>query len=167
MMFTAQLPGNGPFVIRYPRGRGVIKDWKQPMKKLQVGRGQKLRPGNKVAILSIGHIGNQAIAACKILSALDIHPAHYDMRFVKPLDEELLHEVFKEFDKIITIEDGVIAGGFGSAVLEFMADNNYTAKIVRLGIPDKFIEHGTTEQLYGELGYDADSVVKTVRWLLN
>jgi len=167
MMFTAQLPGKGPFVIRYPRGRGVLKDWKQPMKELPVGIGQKLRSGHQIAILSIGHIGNQASVACDILSTLNIHPAHYDMRFVKPLDEDLLHEIFKEFDKIITVEDGVINGGFGSAVIEFMADHKYKADVVRLGIPDKFIEHGTVEQLWHELGYDLDGIVKAVNALWN
>lgn len=166
MMYTAQLPDMGPFVIRYPRGRGVIKDWKKPFMALSVGKGRKLRSGHQVAVLSIGHVGNQLEQACEILSASNIHPAHYDMRFLKPLDAELLHEVFKSYDKIITIEDGVIAGGFGSAVIEFMADHDYQAKVVRLGIPDQFVDHGTVEQLWGEMGYDVEGIVKAVKKIL-
>jgi len=167
MMYTAQLPDKGPFVIRYPRGRGVMKDWKKPMTEIPVGKGQKLRSGHDIAILSIGHVGNQVMEASEILSTFNIHPAHYDMRFVKPLDTELLHEIFKGFDKIITLEDGIIAGGFGSAVIEFMADQNYQAKVVRLGIPDQFVDHGTVEQLWSELGYDVEGIVKAIKKMVN
>lgn len=161
MMFTAQLPDQGPFTIRYPRGQGVIVDWKTPMKEMKVGTGRKVCGGEDVAILSLGHIGNKAVEACALLEEQGISAAHYDMRFVKPLDELLLHEVFGKFEKVITIEDGCIQGGMGSAMLEFMVDNDYSASVKRLGIPDEFIDHGSQEQLYTECDYNTDSIVAT------
>ena len=166
MMFTAQLPGNGPIAIRYPRGQGVMVDWKTPFEQLEIGKGKKICGGEDVAILSIGHVGNYTVSACSELSESDIYPAHYDLRFAKPLDRVLLHEIFSNFSKIITVEDGCLPGGFGSSIIEFMSDNNYTAQIVRLGIPDKIIEHGDPEQLHKECGYDSESIKNAVLKLL-
>lgn len=166
LMYTAQHDNMGPFSIRYPRGNGVMIDWKTPFKAIPVGTGRKLRGGDGVAILTIGHPGNFAVAACDELSKENIYPAHYDLRFVKPLDQILLHEVFSNFKKIITVEDGCIMGGMGSAVAEFMIDNNYSAEIARLGIPDKFIEHGEQKELYAECNFDKEAIVATVRNIL-
>ncbi|SEL93276.1 1-deoxy-D-xylulose-5-phosphate synthase [Parapedobacter koreensis] len=163
LMYTAQQDGMGPFVIRYPRGQGVMTDWRRPLKALEVGKGRKLCDGEDVALLSIGHIGNEATKACITLNEEGIFPAHYDLRFVKPLDEALLHEVFGQFKKIITIEDGCIQGGMGSAVLEFMADHGYQASVVRLGIPDEVVEHGEQQELWKLCGYDSQSIIHTVR----
>jgi 1-deoxy-D-xylulose-5-phosphate synthase len=165
LMFTAQQENMGPFSIRYPRGNGVMPEWKRPLKAIKVGTGRKICDGEEVAILSIGHIGNEAVSACKELNAEGLHPAHYDIRFVKPLDEKLLHEVFKNYRKVITVEDGCIQGGMGSAVLEFMADHGYSAQVIRLGIPDAYVEHGEQPELWAECGYDAASIAKTVRKL--
>ena len=165
LMFTAQQENMGPFSIRYPRGTGVMPEWKRPLKAIKVGTGRKICDGEEVAILSIGHMGNEAISACKELNAEGIHPAHYDIRFVKPLDEKLLHEVFKNYQKVITVEDGCIQGGMGSAVLEFMADHGYAAQVIRLGIPDAYVEHGEQPELWAECGYDAASIVKKIRKL--
>jgi 1-deoxy-D-xylulose-5-phosphate synthase len=167
LMYTAQLPDKGPFVIRYPRGEGVMVNWKTPFKEVKIGSGRKIKNGNDVAILSIGHIGNYAVEACELLDQDNIDAAHYDMRFAKPIDEILLHEVFSKFTKIITLEDGCIMGGMGSAVLEFMADNGYQAQITRLGIPDKFIEHGTQKELYAECAYDVKSIVASAKKLVS
>lgn len=162
LMYTAQLPEtNSPFSIRYPRGNGVMTDWKKSFQKIPVGKGRRIQNGDDIAILTIGHIGNYALEACKKLEEKHISVAHYDMRFVKPIDEELLHEVFKKHTKIITIEDGCVMGGMGSAVLEFMADNNYSAQIKRLGIPDRYIDHGEQPELYTECGFDINSIIKT------
>ncbi len=162
LMYTAQLPEtNAPFSIRYPRGNGALIDWKKSFQKITIGKGRRIQNGDDAAILTIGHVGNFAAAACKILEEKNISTAHYDMRFVKPIDEELLHEVFKKHSRIITVEDGCIMGGMGSAVIEFMADNNYNAQVKRLGIPDKFIEHGEQSELYTECGFDTNSIVKT------
>lgn len=166
MMYTAQLDGNGPIVIRYPRGQGVKPEWRTPFEQLELGTGRKICDGDDVAILSIGHVGNDAVEACKELNKSDIAPAHYDLRFVKPLDEKLLHEVFSKFSKIVTVEDGCLPGGFGSAILEFMGDNSYSAQIVRLGIPDEIIEHGEPEQLHKDCNYDAESIANAVIKLL-
>jgi 1-deoxy-D-xylulose-5-phosphate synthase len=163
LMFTAQQENMGPFVIRYPRGNGVMVDWQRPMKAIPVGKGRKVCDGEDVAILSIGAIGNEVIKAFSELNADGYHPAHYDMRFVKPLDEALLHEVFTKFDKIITVEDGCLQGGMGSAVIEFMADNDYHAKVIRLGIPDKVIEHGEQPELWAECGFNAAGIAIQVR----
>ncbi|GAP43905.1 1-deoxy-D-xylulose-5-phosphate synthase [Lentimicrobium saccharophilum] len=167
LMYTAQLDGKGPFVIRYPRGRGLSTDWKKPFMEITAGTGRKLRDGEGVAILSIGHPGNFAAEACDILQRDGILAGHYDMRFLKPLDEQLLHGVFKKYNRIVTVEDGTINGGLGSAVLEFMAAGNYQARVVRLGIPDEFITQGKPEELYALCGFDTDGIVRTVRSMLN
>jgi len=156
----------GPFTIRYPRGQGVMPKWRVPMKAIKIGKGRVIREGEELAILTIGHIGNYAIEACMQLEKEGIYPAHYDMRFVKPIDEELLHQVFGKFNKIITVEDGCIMGGMGSAVLEFMADNGYYAEVKRLGIPDKYIEQGSQLELHTECGYHPEGIVNTVKELI-
>lgn len=165
LMFTAQQENIGPFVIRYPRGNGVMPDWKRPFKALEIGKGRKICDGEDVAILTIGHVGNFAVEACNELNSEGINPAHYDLRFVKPLDEALLHEVFKRYKNIITVEDGCIPGGMGSAVLEFMATHQYQANVVRLGIPDEFIEHGEQPELWDLCGYDTRAIIETVKKL--
>jgi 1-deoxy-D-xylulose-5-phosphate synthase len=167
LMYTAQLDNMGPFVIRYPRGRGVIGDgWRKPFEKIEVGIGRRLREGKDLAILSIGHIGNLVTKACNQLSEIGIEAAHYDMRFLKPIDEALLHEVFQKYDKVITIEDGTIIGGLGSAVIEFMNDHNYQASIKRLGVPDTFIEQGTVAELYRICGCDTQGIIETAQALI-
>jgi 1-deoxy-D-xylulose-5-phosphate synthase len=159
MMFTGyKTPG--PMSIRYPRGNGVMPEWRTPLERIPVGKGRKLKDGSDLAILSIGHIGNIATQAIQKLEAEGVSVAHYDMRFVKPLDEQLLHEIFTEHAKVITVEDGCIQGGFGSAILEFMADHGYSAKVKRLGIPDRYIEHGTQPELWNECGYDEVGIYK-------
>ena len=159
LMYTAQLPGKGPFVIRYPRGKGTIIDWHQPWKELTIGKGECLKDGDNLAVVTIGTMATPAEKAInEIENERDVTIAHYDARFVKPLDQELLHSIGKKFKYIITVEDGVIDGGFGSAVLEFMADNNYQMNITRLGIPDSFVEHGTPEELYAKLGLHAEGL---------
>jgi 1-deoxy-D-xylulose-5-phosphate synthase len=163
LMYTAQQENMGPFSIRYPRGNGVMPDWKRPFKAIPVGKGRKICDGEEVAILSIGHIGNEVTKACQELNAEGIYPAHYDMRFAKPIDEQLLHEVFAKFKNVITVEDGCIQGGMGSAVIEFMAENNYTARVIRLGIPDQVIEHGEQPELWAECGYDAAAIQQKVK----
>lgn len=167
LMYTAQLSDKGPFSIRYPRGNGVMTEWKTPLKEIPVGSGRKVTDGEDIAFLTIGPIGNYTQKAVEQLKELGISAAHYDMRFVKPLDELLLHEVFGKFDKVITVEDGCLMGGMGSAILEFMADNRYKADIVRLGIPDKYIHHGTQEELYHVCGFDVDGMVETAKKVLN
>ena len=165
LMYTAQQDNQGPFSIRYPRGQGVMSNWKTPFELIPVGKGRVVKEGEGIAILTLGHIGNYATEAMDSLLAEDIRPAHYDMRFAKPLDEELLHSIFATFKNIITIEDGTIVGGFGSAILEFMADHGYAAKVVRLGMPDRFVEHGEQIQLHTECGYDPASIANAVRSL--
>lgn len=166
MMYTAQLPGKGSFVIRYPRGNGVLVDWKCPLEEIEVGKGRKLHDGNDVAVLSVGPLGNDVADIIKEHEASDaavkISIAHYDMRFVKPLDEAILHEVGKKFKRIVTVEDGARNGGFGSAVLEWMSDNGYMPSIKRLGLPDQFIEHGTVPELREIAGIDKESIRKSV-----
>jgi 1-deoxy-D-xylulose-5-phosphate synthase len=163
LMFTAQLPRKEKaFSIRYPRGKGVTLDWRTPMEEIQVGRGRKLKDGEEIVLLTIGHIGNYAVEVCNRLAKKNLSIGHYDMRFVKPIDEEILHEVFTTYKKIITVEDGCIQGGFGSAVLEFMADNNYQAEVKRLGIPDRIIEHGEQKELHTECGFDPDGIERSV-----
>ena len=166
LMYTAQQDGMGPFVIRYPRGQGVMPDWKRPLRAIEVGKGRKICDGEELALLSIGHIGNEVVKACVTLNEDGIFPAHYDLRFAKPLDEALLHEVFSQYSKIITIEDGCLQGGVGSAVLEFMADNGYHAQVVRLGIPDEVVEHGEQRELWGKCGYDSAAIIGHVRELV-
>ena len=165
LMYTAQLKNHGPFSIRYPRGNGVMPDWKLPFQEIQIGKGRKICDGEDVAILSIGHIGNEAVKACLELNQEGYFPAHYDMRFAKPIDEQLLHEVFSKYKNIITVEDGCINGGMGSAVLEFMSDNGYSAHIKRLGIPDKVVEHGEQPELWAECGYDSSAIIEAVKEL--
>ncbi len=167
LMYTAQLETTtNPFVIRYPRGEGVMPEWRTAFEPIEIGKGRKLKDGQDVAILSFGHPGNFAAAAIRDVKAEGINPAHYDMRFAKPLDEVMLHEVFAKFDKIITIEDGTIIGGFGSAILEFMNANGYKADVKIMGIPDSLVEHGTPKQLYNEIGLDANAIANTLRALL-
>ena len=167
LMYSAQLPRDNQAVfIRYPRGQGIRPDWKKEMKAITWGQGRKLRKGQDIAILSIGHIGNQVTKACVQLEAEGIMAAHYDMRFVKPLDEALLHEVFKTHRYALCIEDACKTGGFGSAVAEFMVEHGYASKLVRLGIPDKIIEHGSQLELYALCGYDAAAICKEVYLLL-
>ena len=163
MMYNAQLDKvTGPFSIRYPRGTGVICDWQQPFTEVPVGKARLISDGKDIAVLSIGHPGNFVAEAVSQLGTQGITVRHYDMRYANPLDEEVLHEVMRKFKKIITVEDGVIKGGFGSAVLEFAADNGYQPEIHRLGIPDYFVEHGTQNELYKECGYDADGIRKAI-----
>ncbi len=169
LMYTFQLEETQKlktaFTIRYPRGEGVMPDWKRPFQKLEIGKGRKIKDGEDVAILTIGHIGNYAVKACEMLEKEGLNPAHYDLRFVKPLDEEMLHEVFQKFDRVITVEDGCLQGGMGSAVLEFMIDNGYTAKVKRLGIPDRIVEHGEQIELQRECGFDPAGIANSVREL--
>ncbi len=167
LMYTAQLESTKlPFVIRYPRGEGVMPEWRKPMEEVVIGKGRKLRDGKDVAILSLGHPGNFAAAAIRNLRSDNLQPAHYDMRFAKPLDEELLHEALSNYDKIITVEDGTIAGGFGSAVAEFMALHGYKNDLKVLGIPDRIVEHGTLKELHRECGYDAQAIADAVREMM-
>lgn len=166
LMFTAQQENMGPFSIRYPRGNGVMTEWKTPLRAITVGTGRKVASGNDIAILTIGPIGNEALKAKQQLEEINISAAVYDMRFVKPIDEMLLHEVFSKFSQVITVEDGCIQGGMGTAVLEFMADNGYMAQVVRLGIPDRLVEHGTQEELYAECGYDATAIVAQAKQMM-
>ena len=168
LMYTAQLDSTEfPMVIRYPRGEGVMPEWRTEMKETRIGTGRKLRDGKEIAILSFGHPGNFAAAAIRDLRADGIEPAHYDLRFVKPIDEEMLHEVFSHYRKVVTVEDGTVVGGFGSAVLEFMAANGYQADVKILGIPDRLVEHGTLKELHRECGYDAAGIANAVRALMN
>lgn len=167
MMYTAQLDGTGTFSIRYPRGRGFLHDWKLPFSQLEIGKGQKIMDGNDVAIVTIGIVSNFAMDAAAQLQREGINAAVYNMRFLKPLDENILHEVGKSFSKVITVEDGTIVGGLGSAVLEFMADHNYTVKVKRLGIPDRFAGQGSPEELYHNLGYDPQGIINSVKVLLD
>ena len=165
LMYTAQLPGKGTFVIRYPRGRGVLADWHCPLEEVKVGTGRKLRDGDDIAVLSVGPVGNNVVKAVEMMEndGDGISVAHYDMRFVKPLDENLLKEVAAKFKHVITVEDGVREGGFGSAVIEWMEDNGQHLDIVRLGLPDHFVEHGTVAQLQSIVGIDAEGIRRTIK----
>ncbi|PZP49114.1 MAG: 1-deoxy-D-xylulose-5-phosphate synthase [Pseudopedobacter saltans] len=164
LMYTSQLESTKhPFVIRYPRGNGVMSDWKKPLQEIQIGKGRKLREGKDIAVLSYGHPGNFAAAAIREVANEGLNVGHYDMRFVKPLDEKLLHDIFANYSKIITVEDGTVKGGFGSAVLEFMAENNYKVDVRILGIPDEIVEHGTLKELYAACHYDAASIADAIR----
>lgn len=168
ILYTTQLDEfNSPISIRYPRGNGVMADWRKPFEKIEIGKGRKLKDGEEIAILSFGHVGNFATQAIRSLVTDGLNPAHYDMRFVKPLDEEILHEVFSKYKNIVTVEDGTIVGGFGSAILEFMAKHGYNSKLKMLGIPDKIIEHGSPAELHKECGYDAQSIANTVKEMVS
>jgi len=166
LMYTASQPDMGPFTIRYPRGQGVMPEWRTPLKKIEVGTGRVIQEGEELAILTFGHIGNYAVEVCKNLQKEGITVGHYDMRFAKPLDEQLLHHIFRQYDKVVTVEDGCLQGGFGSAVLEFMVDYQYQVQVKRLGIPDAVIEHGSQLQLHHDCGYDAEGIEKTVREMI-
>ena len=167
LMYTAQLETtNLPFVIRYPRGEGVMPEWQTPLKEVTIGKGRRLKEGVDLAIISFGHPGNFAAAAIRELRTDGITPGHYDLRFVKPLDEEMLHEVFSRYNKIITVEDGTIVGGVGSAILEFMAKHNYQASVRMLGIPDRIVEHGSQKELHRECAYDTKAIVDTAREMM-
>jgi 1-deoxy-D-xylulose-5-phosphate synthase len=166
MMFTAQSGLPGPMAIRYPRGRGVMPHWKTPFNLMEIGKGNSLRAGDTVAVVSIGHVGNYAIQALDLLAEEDIILSHYDIRFLKPLDTDLLHGAFKKHKKILTIEDGVISGGLGSALLEFKEEHGYTSEVKRLGIPDRFIEQGTIKELHHECGIDVEGIISTLRGMI-
>ena len=167
LMYSAQLDSNTlPFVIRYPRGEGVMPEWRKPFEAIEIGKGRRLKTGKDIAILSFGHPGNFAAAAIRDLKAEGITPAHYDMRFAKPLDEALLHEALQTYDKIITVEDGTVVGGFGTAILEFMQQHGYKNEVTILGIPDRIVEHGTLKELHRECGYDAQAIADAARELI-
>ena len=165
LMYTAQLPDKGPFVIRYPRGRGRLTDWKCPLEEIEIGKGRKLKEGKDLAVLSIGTIGNSAADAIAQVEAEnpDISVAHYDLRFVKPLDGQLLEEVAARFSRIITVEDGAVTGGVGSAVLEYMSEHNHTPHVRRIGLPDHFVEHGAVGILHHICGTDSEGIAKAIR----
>ena len=167
MMFTAQLEGIGPIAIRYPKGRGVMPQWKTPMKALEIGKGRMICDGIEAAIITLGHVGNYAVEVCREMEKSGIRVAHFDLRFLKPLDEDLLHGIFRKFSKILTVEDGSVMGGMGSSILEFMADHGYQAQVRRLGIPDSFIEQGSVAELHLECGFDAEGIGKEVREILS
>jgi 1-deoxy-D-xylulose-5-phosphate synthase len=167
LMYTAQLETMQlPICIRYPRGEGVMPEWKTNFTEIVIGKGRKLKDGDEIAVLSFGHPGNFAASAIREVKNDGLHVAHYDMRFAKPLDEEMLHEIFTRYNKIITVEDGTVTGGFGSAVVEFMAQHNYHAQVQILGIPDRIVEHGTPKQLYQECGYDANAIAAAIRTMM-
>lgn len=168
LMYTSQLESTKlPFVIRYPRGEGVMPEWRTKMEEIKIGKGRKLKDGEEVAILTFGHPGNFAASAIRDVKGEGLNPAHYDMRFVKPLDEAMLHEVFSKFNKIITVEDGTVVGGFGSAILEFMNEHGYKADVKIMGIPDTLVEHGTPKQLYDEIGIDANGIAEAIREMVS
>jgi 1-deoxy-D-xylulose-5-phosphate synthase len=167
LMFTAQLESTKlPFVIRYPRGEGVMPEWKTEMKEVEIGTGRKLRDGKDIAILSFGHPGNFAASAIRELRNEGLNPGHYDMRFAKPLDEALLHEACRQYEKLVTVEDGTVIGGFGAAILEFMAEHGYKNEVKIMGIPDRLVEHGTPKELHRECGYDAQAIAEAVREMM-
>ena len=167
LMYTAQLPDKGPFVIRYPRGRGVLTDWECPLEAIEIGTGRKLKEGTDLAVITIGPIGNKAAAAIvRAEKELGCSIAHYDLRFLKPLDETLLHEVGQKFTRILTVEDGVRNGGMGSAILEFMSDHGYSPRVTRLGLPDRFVQHGPVNDLYAICGIDEESILNTITQII-
>ena len=163
LMYTAQLDTLAyPMVIRYPRGEGVMPVWRTPFKEIEIGKGIQIKEGKEIAILTLGNIGNQALKACDMLQEHGIQPALFDMRFAKPLDEALLHEIFTNYTKIVTVEDSALQGGFGSAIAEFAVDHQYSNPITRLGIPDQVIEHGEQIELYKLCGIDAESIANKI-----
>jgi len=157
---------NSPSSSAIPGEKGVMPEWRTPFKEIPIGKGRKIKDGEDIAILTLGHPGNFAAAAIRELRTDGINPAHYDMRFAKPLDEELLHEIFAKFDRLITVEDGTVVGGFGSAILEFQAAHNYRATVRILGIPDRIVEHGSPKELQHESGYDAPAIAAAVREMM-
>ncbi len=161
LMYSAQFH-EGPYTIRYPRLNGQYETWELPFERIPTGKGRKLRDGQDIALITIGHVGNAARRACETLDAQGIHAALYDIRFLKPLDTELLHEALSRYKTIITVEDGCITGGLGSNIAAFIAEHGYTAKLIRLGIPDHFVEHGSPDELFAECGYDEAGIVKTL-----
>lgn len=171
LMYTAQLDivqkGTEAFTIRYPRGNGVMPQWQTPLEEIKIGKGRKIKDGSDIAILTLGPVGNYVVDAYEILGKDGIDVAHYDMRFVKPLDEAMLHEIFRKFDRVITIEDGCLQGGFGSAVLEFMVDQGYNSRVKRLGIPDALVEHGEPSELHHECGFDTEGIIDAIRSLMH
>jgi 1-deoxy-D-xylulose-5-phosphate synthase len=169
LLFTAQTGGKGPFVIRYPRGRGVTVDWECPFYEVEIGRGRRLKEGKDVAVVTLGPIGHEAEKAIAQFekesreAGHELTVAHYDLRFLKPLDEELLHEIGRHFHAVVTVEDGARQGGMGSAVLEFMADHGYAPRVARIGIPDHFVTHGPVKDLYHLCGMDAEGILAELR----
>jgi 1-deoxy-D-xylulose-5-phosphate synthase len=166
LMYTASLNKKGAFTIRYPRGEGVMPEWRTPLERIEIGKGRIIKEGTDIAILSLGHIGNYVYEAIDKLEKEGVNPAHYDMRFAKPLDVELLHTVFQKFDKVLTIEDGCVQGGFGSAILEFMADHGYNCQVKRLGIPDEVVEHGEQIQLHRLCGFDPEGIFRSAKEMI-
>ena len=162
LLYTAQLPDRGPFVIRYPRGRGVLTDWHCPFEEIPIGRGRELTSGGDMAVLSLGPLGNTVAKVVQELKDEGISVAHYDMRFLKPIDENILQKVGTHCRRIVTVEDGVIQGGLGSAVIEYMNDHNLHPEIIRLGLPDHFVEHGTPDELSHLVGLDAEAIKKAL-----
>jgi 1-deoxy-D-xylulose-5-phosphate synthase len=166
LMFTAMKTNHGPFAIRYPRGKGRLTDWRKPFKEIEIGKARLVKPGKDIAVLTLGNAGNLAADAIAKTEADHIDVEHWDMRFAKPLDKECLHTVFRNFKQVLVVEDGVLAGGFGSAVIEFMVDNGYKSNVRRLGVPDTFVDHGTQAELYKECGFDADSIYHAIQSLV-
>ncbi len=166
LMYTAQLPGKGPFSIRYPRGNGVMVEWKNEFEEIPVGKGRQISEGKDLVVLSIGHPGNFVVEAGKVLKNEGISFSHYDMRFVSPIDKDILNEVAERFDKVITIEDGIIEGGFGSAVIEYLSITGKNIKFQRLGIPKRFVEHGSQTELHRECGFDVEGICNAVRKMM-
>jgi 1-deoxy-D-xylulose-5-phosphate synthase len=166
MLYTAQLKNQGPIAIRYPRGRGNMTDWQRPFKEMEIGKARLVRPGKDIAVLTIGYAGNLAEEALEKLESEHIEAEHWDMRFVKPIDQEALHAIFRHFKDVLVVEDGVLAGGFGSAVLEFMADNGYQARVTRLGVPDAFVDHGAPAELYKLCGFDPESIYRAIKGMV-
>jgi 1-deoxy-D-xylulose-5-phosphate synthase len=167
LMYTAQADHYGTFTIRYPKGRGVTIDWEKPFQQLPIGKGRIICEGDDIAIVSIGTAGNLVVKACDMLKNKGIQAAHYDMRFLKPMDDELLHDICRKHKQIVTVEDGTILGGLGSAVVEFVNDSHYPVHVKRLGIPDCFMTHGTVEELYRECGYNPEKIAETVLAILS
>lgn len=168
LMYTAQLPGKGPFVIRYPKGRGVLVDWECPLEEIEVGRGRKMKDGTDLAVITLGPVGNDAARAlARAEQDMGLSVAHYDLRFLKPLDQDMLHEIGRNFKRIVTVEDGVLMGGMGSAVLEFMSDNGYAPNVKRLGIPDCFVQHGTVQELRKICGIDETGIYNAIIQMLD
>ena len=163
IMYTAVSPEVGPIVIRYPRGRGILVDWENPMERVEIGKGVKIKAGDDMAVVSVGPIGYAAAEAIEVAErATGKSIAHYDLRFVKPLDGDMLDEIGAKFDRVVTVEDGAVSGGAGSAVMEYLSDHGYRTRVARIGLPDTFVEHGTPQELYHMLGMDAEGIAKKI-----